>query len=658
MKSVTNFTAALMQPNSAFAQEVFLVLQRQFAHQIERIDGSIAAGQAVASAVYQIIGLGDAPFRDLDLFWTDCDNAPTQGRYHPDRVIELNKSDGNIAFVRDLGASPVGSKLKSQISASHSFGHFNFETITVGDYYIKDTFTDPDYRKINHITTSLKPFEDMPDRLEKARSTVTNFDINCCQVALDLETLTLVATDDFIEFLRTQTLRVVNFNTSMHSAIRLEKKAKDIGFANVDMEEQIYALQTHRQFVIIVEEARRQNGRHYWPLYGNAFSSVYKERFDESSDDIKSAFNLNVEIFVFYDTFNSKDNQMIQHKAVVPLFFLTPKAYSTSFINAAKVLLPYLPDMKDANALMRLTPIVSLIENNPMLASVLKEVATKFKIKNQSASPYGIDMGILALLSNQGGESVNDMVNGLKYLSSFADFYMSETNPNNYVLTALLCSVKTFSELRNIELLYKSLDAHSDEIIDLDSVLGLLLEGKAFPSLPTSYQDVEKYRLAVIEKKQQELLELHKRLPNHIPNTLGKIIQKMADFEMVKDFGLEILYHDFSNALAHFSVVMKDGTKFLYVVKNTQGYGGYHVVDGVRQDRVFSVHTVRQFSDSPCDFFVTLSHTITRSLNTAISMRLCTSQVPQEGDDFYHYADTLKIPKGTVVGEDMDDIPF
>ena len=66
---------------------------------------------------------------------------------------------------------------------------------------------------------------------------ISLFDINCTQIALDLATKELYLSDNFKEFIETGELKVVDLTTSVHTIIRIAKKAKEFGFyCNIEKE--------------------------------------------------------------------------------------------------------------------------------------------------------------------------------------------------------------------------------------------------------------------------------------------------------------------------------------------------------------------------------------------------------------------------------------
>lgn len=66
---------------------------------------------------------------------------------------------------------------------------------------------------------------------------IESFDINSTQFGIDLATKTIIATSAFHAFAKTLQLKVANFSTPAHTALRLCKKADELGFwCDLDLE--------------------------------------------------------------------------------------------------------------------------------------------------------------------------------------------------------------------------------------------------------------------------------------------------------------------------------------------------------------------------------------------------------------------------------------
>jgi hypothetical protein len=61
------------------------------------------------------------------------------------------------------------------------------------------------------------------------QSIIDSFDINCCQVGYVIDEGKFIYTKEFIHFLETGELKLINLHTPAHSSIRLVKKADELG---------------------------------------------------------------------------------------------------------------------------------------------------------------------------------------------------------------------------------------------------------------------------------------------------------------------------------------------------------------------------------------------------------------------------------------------
>jgi hypothetical protein len=187
---------------------------------------SLLAGQAVASTIYALLGIGSGPVRDLDVFedapcctngWR-CAPAIHEWRSHPrhDALAEvLSVYGGGMGQFRHRGSYTIASVTNT--------GLVNRIVI---------------YQDAQHA-------EGNPDeQLPCPRRIIADFDINAVQVGVDLHTRVLVWTDAFERFLGTRQLQVETAWTPAQTAFRLVHKARDLPWAYVDWDTEIGLLGT------------------------------------------------------------------------------------------------------------------------------------------------------------------------------------------------------------------------------------------------------------------------------------------------------------------------------------------------------------------------------------------------------------------------------
>ena len=149
------------------------------------------AGGAVANTILSMIDNTKYPINDIDIFVTE---------------------DINNYWDKHLG--------KSYLTENHDYDYsFNHNT----DFYVIRSIRE---HMLNYI---FNYFHNQNDHL-KYYKILTHFDMNCCQIGIDLETETLLYTPEFIEFIDTRILKIMpdGFNNPAATAIRVIKKADEL----------------------------------------------------------------------------------------------------------------------------------------------------------------------------------------------------------------------------------------------------------------------------------------------------------------------------------------------------------------------------------------------------------------------------------------------
>lgn len=91
----------------------------------------------------------------------------------------------------------------------------------------------------NIIEFLYEDYRNHNQKIIKTRDMVVleGFDLNCCKAGINLDTKKIIYTPEFVEFLETKQLKIVNPCAPVHSTIRLYKKMKDIDcFCNIEHE--------------------------------------------------------------------------------------------------------------------------------------------------------------------------------------------------------------------------------------------------------------------------------------------------------------------------------------------------------------------------------------------------------------------------------------
>lgn len=144
------------------------------------------------------------------------------------------------------------------------------------------------------------------------------FDLNCCQVGIDLETGNIQYTDHFKEFFKTNQLEVTSLYTPGHTAIRLFKKIKELNcYCNIDKCMEIISQP-------LIPTIRWRLLPRQWGFY---FGHKYKDMFIENFSSIKPYFKM----VRFFD--DKKDLWAQKHKELNGDLLSEDKSHVTHWLN-------------------------------------------------------------------------------------------------------------------------------------------------------------------------------------------------------------------------------------------------------------------------------------------------------------------------------------
>lgn len=179
----------------------------------------IIAGQAVASACFDLVGVGAGQMNDLDVFINESDATRFENAF-------------------TLSSSGVIGKSVVPVFSRCSFSdNLWIETMSKGGYRINFTTNLPEQPDINVIgcTSGNTPLT--------AEVLLSGFDLNVCEIAIDLSSSEVYWTDAFQDFLYQQRLMVTRVITPMHTAIRLLKKLRAMPHLVCDLDREMRILQ-------------------------------------------------------------------------------------------------------------------------------------------------------------------------------------------------------------------------------------------------------------------------------------------------------------------------------------------------------------------------------------------------------------------------------
>jgi hypothetical protein len=153
------------------------------------------SGGAVANTILSMEWGGDYPINDLDIFRIEStDGMKSKKMPHRCAGMELIAPYVQLFVVNNLGRSYSVSK--TEVRGILNFIYVQLET---------------DHQK-----------------MENYRIIMDGFDLNCCQVGIDLESAELIYSPNFEAFVKTMQLQVSHPCTPFHTAIRIAKKKKEL----------------------------------------------------------------------------------------------------------------------------------------------------------------------------------------------------------------------------------------------------------------------------------------------------------------------------------------------------------------------------------------------------------------------------------------------
>lgn len=197
----------------------------------------VLAGQAVASACYELVGIGSGPMRDLDWF-VENDSPEDFHNVVSYRLVSVPSDSINF----HIGRSSFGDALE-------------FSAVNKGGYFVLFSGTLASNHDINVVGCK----SGISNRPVSGEVVISGFDLNCVEIAVDLDAKRVVWTSAFQDFLYSKALRVTRGITPAHTVLRLFKKQHDLSFASVDLEREIWVLKMARQIGVMLESVDKKN---------------------------------------------------------------------------------------------------------------------------------------------------------------------------------------------------------------------------------------------------------------------------------------------------------------------------------------------------------------------------------------------------------------
>lgn len=225
----------------------------------------IIAGQAVASACFDLLMIGEGPLNDLDWF------------IHRDTSVNLPSDAINYRRGRSRSA---GSPAAIALYQGSLGDVLSFEPFSKPSYNLIFSYQDENTPRLNVIGC-----EPVGGPLS-ASMVLNGFDLNVCQMALDVDNEIVVWTDAFQSFLLDLELKITTLSTPVHTAFRMLKKAEEMPFIRFDKHEQLTLLQQARA---LGAHCERDNDGY---LPGQLFNEHTREKYRRFDDVISHYFTI------------------------------------------------------------------------------------------------------------------------------------------------------------------------------------------------------------------------------------------------------------------------------------------------------------------------------------------------------------------------------
>jgi hypothetical protein len=174
-------------------------------------------------------------------------SLPKRGYLAGQAVSSLYLGVGPVNDIDVFVPSKISSKRRSlsireSIEPSEHLAGYRY----IFDNCLQEKYTMVRTKTIGRLNITM--FEQTKD-IVTAKDLIEMFDINCTQIAIDLETEEIVFTDAFAEFERTRRLEISNLATPSHSMMRILKKSDEIDGSMLDIDTELSLAATYSQYV-------------------------------------------------------------------------------------------------------------------------------------------------------------------------------------------------------------------------------------------------------------------------------------------------------------------------------------------------------------------------------------------------------------------------
>lgn len=184
-----------------------------------------AAGQAVCNAVLEVMGYGSyaGPYRDVDLFFR------AEEGHEPEEIISQTSSWASALVGLLTRRGDARTDYPSECIVKEPGWDHDYDTLCFQSRRTHRIETSWRVGKLNCLFVAA--YSDSWTR----RDLLTGMDLNCAQVGLDLATKELFFTEDFVRFVGSKDIRIVNMEAPASALLRCLAKREDMTGTTVDV---------------------------------------------------------------------------------------------------------------------------------------------------------------------------------------------------------------------------------------------------------------------------------------------------------------------------------------------------------------------------------------------------------------------------------------
>lgn len=185
-----------------------------------------AAGQAVCNAVLEVMGYGSyaGPYRDVDLFFR------AEEGHEPEEIISQTRSWSSALVGLLTRRGDARTDYPSECIVQEPGWDHDYDTLCFQSRRTHRIATSWRVGKVNCLFVAA--YSDSWTR----RDLLAGMDLNCAQVGLDLATKELFFTEDFVRFVGSKDIRIVNMEAPASALLRCLAKREDMTGTTVDVD--------------------------------------------------------------------------------------------------------------------------------------------------------------------------------------------------------------------------------------------------------------------------------------------------------------------------------------------------------------------------------------------------------------------------------------